>query len=82
MEFFRPHYNTYPVLVQRKPENWRKLSLDEVNNNLIRDPVELIGKQVYVMEGSSHQVRLQHLSEELGGDIIIATIHLPRKVNL
>ncbi|HTF18626.1 MAG TPA: transporter substrate-binding domain-containing protein [Chryseolinea sp.] len=73
VEFSRPHYNTYPVLVQRKPENWRKLSLDEINNNLIRDPVDLIGKQVYVMEGSSHLVRLQHLSEELGGDIIIAT---------
>jgi membrane-bound lytic murein transglycosylase F len=73
VEFSRPHYNTYPVLVQRKPQNWRKLSLEEINNNLIKDPVDLIGKKVYVMEGSSHQIRLQHLSEELGGDIDIAT---------
>ncbi len=69
--FSRPHFNTYQVLVQRKPQNWRNLSLEEVNNNLIRDPVELIGKEVHVISGTSHGLRLRHLSEELGGDILI-----------
>lgn len=69
--FSRPHFNTYQVLVQRKPGNWRKLSLEEINNNLIRDPTELIGKKVYVTDGTSHALRLKHLSEELGGDILI-----------
>lgn len=71
VEFTRPHFNTYQVLVQRKPQNWRKLSLKEIDNNLIRDPADLIGKKVYVIEGTSHQLRLENLSEELGGDILI-----------
>ncbi|MEO5980206.1 MAG: transporter substrate-binding domain-containing protein [Chryseolinea sp.] len=69
--FTRPHFNTYQVLVQRKPQNWRKLSLEEVNNNLIKDPADLIGKKVHVIEGTNHALRLRHLSEELGGDILI-----------
>ncbi|HTE29993.1 MAG TPA: lytic transglycosylase F, partial [Chryseolinea sp.] len=69
--FSRPHFNTYQVLVQRKPPNWRNLSLDEINNNLIRNPADLIGKKVHVIDGTSHALRLRHLSEELGGDIII-----------
>lgn len=71
VNFTKPHFNTYQVLVQRKPDNWRKLSLDEINNNLIRDPAELIGKKVHVIKGTSHQVRLKNLSEELGGDILM-----------
>ena len=59
------------MLVQRKPENWRRLTLDQVNENLIRNPVDLIGKEVYVISGTSHAMRLKNLSEELGGDIII-----------
>lgn len=69
--FTYPHFNAYQVLVQRKPENWRRLTLDQVNENLIRNPVDLIGKEVYVISGTSHAMRLKNLSEELGGDIII-----------
>jgi membrane-bound lytic murein transglycosylase F len=71
VNFTKPHFNTYQVLVQRKPENWRRLSLDEINNNLIRDPAELVGRKVHVIKGTSHEVRLKNLSEELGGDILI-----------
>src|SRR5688572_13858431 len=71
VSFTYPHFNAYQVLVQRKPENWRRLTLDQVNENLIRNPVDLIGKEVYVISGTSHSMRLKNLSEELGGDIII-----------
>lgn len=71
VSFTRPHFNTYQVLVQRKPPNWRKLSLEEINNNLIRDPADLVGKKVHVIEGTSHAMRLRNLSEELGGDILV-----------
>jgi len=67
--FTRPHFNTYQVLVQRKPEGWRKTSPDQWN--IIRNPVDLIGKEVHVISGMSYEVRLEHLSEELGGDIIV-----------
>jgi membrane-bound lytic murein transglycosylase F len=69
--FTKPHFNTYQVLVQRKPKDWRKLTSDQTKSRLIRNPVELIGKEVHVIKGTSHELRLENLSEELGGDIII-----------
>lgn len=71
VNFTKPHFNTYQVLVQRKPENWSRLTLDEISNNLIRDPAELVGRKVHVIKGTSHELRLKNLSEELGGDILI-----------
>lgn len=59
------------VLVQRKPDNWRDMKLHEIENELIRNPVELIGKKVYVRYSSSYVERLKNLSEEIGGDILI-----------
>lgn len=69
--FTNPQFDTYQVLVQRKPENWRQLSNAELNSQLIRRPEQLIGKQVHVMANSSFLLRLRHLSEEMGGEIII-----------
>lgn len=71
VSFTKPHFNTYQVLVQRKPDNWRRMTLDEINNKIIRNPFELAGKEVYVMPASSFELRLKNLSEEIGGDIII-----------
>ncbi len=62
---------TRQVLVQRKPENWRKMKLHEIDQQLIRDPLELIGKAVYVRKNSSYYRRLINLSQEMGGDIDI-----------
>ncbi|MBT1702999.1 transglycosylase SLT domain-containing protein [Chryseosolibacter indicus] len=69
--FGNPHFHTHQVLVQRKPDSWRKMPVDEINSKLIRNPIELIGKEVYVLPGTSYETRLHHLSEEIGGDIII-----------
>lgn len=59
------------VLVQRKPDNWRNMKLHEIEAQLIRNPVDLIGKKVVVRKSSSYFDRLQNLSNEIGGDIII-----------
>ncbi len=59
------------VLVQRKPSNWRDLKLHEIEAGLIRNPVDLIGKEVVVRHHSSYLERLRNLSDEIGGDIII-----------
>jgi membrane-bound lytic murein transglycosylase F len=71
LAFTRPHFNTYQVLVQRKPENWRRLGVDDIEKELIRNPVELVGKDVHVLPGTSFELRLKNLSEEIGGDINI-----------
>lgn len=67
------HYHNLvkQVLVQRKPENWREMKLHEIEKELIRNPIDLIGKEVYVRHHSSYFDRLQNLSNEIGGDIII-----------
>src|SRR5688572_2837943 len=71
VNFTRPLFNSYQVLVQRKPENWRSITRDQIDRKLIRNASELIGKEVYVMKSSSFAERMKHLSEEIGGDIII-----------
>jgi membrane-bound lytic murein transglycosylase F len=57
--------------VQKKPANWRMQPPAVVEKKLIRNPVELIGKEVYVMKGSSFLQRMKNLSQEIGGKIII-----------
>jgi membrane-bound lytic murein transglycosylase F len=69
--FSKPHFNSYQVLVQRKPDNWRRMGIDDINNALIRNPVDLAGKEIHVLPGTSFENRLHNLSEEIGGDIII-----------
>ncbi|MBT8380186.1 MAG: transporter substrate-binding domain-containing protein [Ignavibacteria bacterium] len=73
VDFTRHHYNIRQVLVQRKPENWRRMMTHKIENQLIRDPAELIGDTIVVRSGSSFIPRLKNLSDEIGGDIIIKT---------
>jgi len=67
-------YLTEQVLVQKKPDNWRKMRWAEIQSKLIHDPIELIGDTVSVRENSSYLHRLKNLSEEIGGAIIIDTL--------
>jgi membrane-bound lytic murein transglycosylase F len=69
LSFTQAHYNTHQVLVQKKPANWRLQPPSVVEKKLIRNPVDLIGKEVYVMKGSSFSERMKNLSQEIGGDI-------------
>ncbi|MBX2967433.1 MAG: transporter substrate-binding domain-containing protein [Cyclobacteriaceae bacterium] len=69
--FTNPQFDSYQVLVQRKPDNWRQLTRNQLNEQLIRRPAQLIGKEVYAMANSSFVQRLHHLSEEIGGEIIV-----------
>ncbi len=67
--FTQPHFNTYQVLVQRKPERWRTLTQDKIDAALVRTPTALSGKRVHVMKGTSHAMRMRNLSDEIGMDI-------------
>ncbi len=68
------HTKTHQVLVQRKPANWRKLKRHEIEERLIRDPLELIGKTVHVRKETAYYERLQNLMDEIGGEIDIAVV--------
>jgi len=71
VDFTKPINTIKQVLVQRKPENWMKMKLHEIEKQLIRDPAELIGKTIYVRSNSAYVQRLINLSDEIGGDIIV-----------
>ncbi len=69
---FTLHHNEVrQVLVQRKPKAWRNMTLDNIDKKLIRNPLDLAGKEVYVKKNSSHFSRLVNLSDEIGSDITI-----------
>ena len=69
--FTKPVLQTKQVLVQRLPEKWWTKTQDELDNRLIKTPVGLIGKTVYVRRHSSFYTRLINLMDELGGIINI-----------
>jgi membrane-bound lytic murein transglycosylase F len=69
--FTHYHNQQHLVLIQRKPENYRELKYHEIEAQLIRNPIDLIGKEVTVRSHSSYYDRLVNLSEEIGGDILI-----------
>jgi membrane-bound lytic murein transglycosylase F len=71
IDFTIPHSQTKQVLVQRKPDNWRELTKDEIDSKLIRNQLDLANKVVYVQKGTSYAERIKNLSDEIGDHIII-----------
>jgi len=64
-------YLVKQVLVQKKPDNWRRLHWSKIDKALVHDPIELIGDTISVRKNTSFYERIQNLSGELGGEIHI-----------
>jgi len=73
-DFTTPHTQIRQVLVQRKPQNWRKMKLHVIEKTLIRDVGELGGKEIHVRKGSAFADRLNNLSEEIGEEINVVEV--------
>lgn len=69
LDFIVPHTQTRQVLVQRKPEDWQKMSSKSVQEQLISNQVDLGGKKITVQRNSAYEKRLINLSEEIGDTI-------------
>ncbi len=69
--FSEHHHTSRQVLVQRKPDNWRNMMRHQIERKLIRNPIDLEGKTVYVRGASAYLSRMKNLSDEIGGDINI-----------
>lgn len=67
-------YLTNQVLVQKKPDNWRNMKWNKVEKTLVHDAIELINDTVSVRKNTSYFERLNNLSSEIGGDIVIDTL--------
>ncbi|PKP10777.1 MAG: lytic transglycosylase F [Bacteroidetes bacterium HGW-Bacteroidetes-4] len=71
VNFTKPIGQTRQVLVQRKPENWQAMAGYNLENELIRNQLDLLGKTVHVMANSAFAERLKNLSDEMGDTIHI-----------
>ncbi|MAE84751.1 MAG: lytic transglycosylase F [Flammeovirgaceae bacterium] len=69
VDFSLPLNFTHQVLVQRKPDNWRDMKLHEIEEELVRNPIKLLGLPISIRQNSSYRDRLLNLENELGGDI-------------
>ncbi|MEJ6736886.1 MAG: transporter substrate-binding domain-containing protein [Flavobacteriales bacterium] len=65
---------TQQVLIQRKPEGWRKLKKSALKKILLQSPLDLVGKTITVSKGSSFYSRIKSLSNEIGGKINVSTV--------
>jgi len=71
VNFTEPHLSTRQVLVQKLPENYWQFTADQISSKLIRDPIDLANKNVWVRRNSSFYERLKSLSDEIGNEIDI-----------
>jgi len=62
---------TRQTLVQKKPDGWKKMWSGEIDQKLVRDQTDLIGKTVVVRKSSAFKERLENLSDEMGDDIMV-----------
>lgn len=67
-------YLTHQVLVQKKPDNWRKLRWSKLQRSLIHDAIDLIDDTVSVRASSSYLNRVENLMDEMGGTIYVDTL--------
>ncbi len=72
--FTNSHYTTRQVLVQRMPDNWRSMTRDDIDDMLVREVVDLAGKEIFVRKNSSYARRLINLSDEIGSDILVIDV--------
>lgn len=74
VDFTSSHAQIKQVLIQRRPQNWRKMKLHEIERSMLRDVVDLGGKEIHVRKGSAFALRLENLSEEIGEEINIVEV--------
>jgi len=73
-DFTHPLFITKQVLIQRKPEGWRKMKKAELKEKLLQSPLDLADKTVTIIKESSFYSRIKSLSNEIGGTININTV--------
>lgn len=71
VNFTHHHHTTKQVLVQRRPENWRRMMRHQIEREMIRSPFDLDGKTITVRHGSAYVQRLKNLMQETGIEINI-----------
>lgn len=67
-------YLTHQVLVQRKPQNWRRMRRSEWTAELIQSPEQLADDTVTVRRKSAYYQRLVQIQQRLSPTLVIDTV--------
>lgn len=73
VRFTTPHLTSKQVLIQKKPDNWRKLSRKQLKDSLITELEDLKNKTIYVWNNSTHKTQIQKISDLLNLNLNIET---------
>lgn len=72
--FTQPILISRQVLVQRKPDGWKKMvTADEIESHMLRSTLDLAGKTIYVEAGTVFEQQLKNLADEIAGDIEVVS---------
>ncbi len=74
VSFTDPYLITHQALVQRKPDNWRKMTRDQIDRSLVKDVTQLLHDTISVRKNSSYYMRVKELTNELGDSIHIRVL--------
>jgi len=74
VSFTNSYMRVHQVLIQRKPNNWRKMNQTKIEKYLITNVTQLAGKTISVRRNSSYYERILNLSKEIGEVINIDTL--------
>ncbi|MCK9321270.1 MAG: transporter substrate-binding domain-containing protein [Bacteroidales bacterium] len=74
LEFSIPVRQTKQVLVQRKPDSFKSLTYNQLEDSLIRSPEGLKGKTLYAFKASINKIALQSLSLDLAENFFVQEI--------
>ena len=76
VKFTNPISQTRQVLVQKRFDNWRQMTMDQIDDLLVRNLLDLADKTVYVQAESSYAQRMKNLQNEIGDTIHIVEVPL------
>lgn len=74
VDFTEHLFLTRQVLVQKRPDNYLKMSWKTLDRSLIHDPIQLIDDTISIRKNSAYYERILSLSNEIGGNIVIDTL--------
>jgi len=74
VSFTHPILITNQVLIQRKPDNWKKMKKKQIEDSLLRSVMELGGKTIVVRENSSFYKELKKVSKDIKQKIHIELV--------
>ncbi len=69
VNFTDPLIYTRQILVQLKPDGWKNMNADKINEHLVRTTIDMAGKKIYVRKGSSFYARMVNIQEEIASKI-------------